>query len=114
VQERVRELEQELKSSCAYLLLKGNQTEEKKAVLISFAQSISGALSKKCMKILATAVLEEVRVHISLRGITRKPVAYTGGNIDDRDRCVRGGQRKWRGWCHSYTDSSAPARHSSF
>jgi hypothetical protein len=109
----VQELERKLKSSCAYLLLKDHQTEEDKAVLKSFAGSIPRALSKNCMNILATAVLEEVRVHISLRAITRKSVTYTGGSIDYRDRCVRSGQKKWRGWCHSYTDNSAAARHSS-
>jgi hypothetical protein len=111
VQERVQELARELKSSCAYLLLKDHQTEEKKAVLKSFAESIPRALSKNCMNILATAVLEEVRVHISLRAIARKSVAYTGGSIDYRDRCVRSGQRKRRGWYH-YADSSAAGGHS--
>jgi hypothetical protein len=67
----VREFVPGLKSSCAYLLLKEHRTEKDKAVLTSFAGSVSGAQSKNYMNILATAVLEEVRVHITQRATTR-------------------------------------------
>jgi hypothetical protein len=76
------------------MLLKEHRTEKKKALLISFAQKTSPSQAKTSMTILATAVLEDVCVHISLRAITRKSISYTEGKIDYRAQCVRSGQRK--------------------